>query len=210
MLNNFLDRNKTPYLIHGRFCGPGNDVIDQIQRGITPLTELDSHCKQHDLAYHRFKDIPSRHAADKILASQAWQRVLAPDSSLKERLAALAISGVMRGKVTVGAGLKKRKRIHRKRPVVKGGFLPALIAAALAGGASLAQIYKSVSDVQKGKNELLETQRHNMALEANRSIAGGGGRGRHLRRRRNTRLRATSRKTPSSGKGLIMKQFRKR
>ena len=58
-----------------------------------------SACREHDIAYSKNRDnLQGKHTADKILAKQAFQRVLAPDASIGEKAAAFAVSNIITAK----------------------------------------------------------------------------------------------------------------
>jgi len=72
---------------------------------------LDEACKQHDISYsHNRDNLDARHAADRILAQRAWERVIAKDASLGERAAAWAVTNAMKVKTKLGMGSKKKIR----------------------------------------------------------------------------------------------------
>lgn len=61
--------------------------------------------------------------ADKILAKKAWSRFRAKDSSIGEKAAALAVSGLMKSKTRLGMGFKtKRKKTASKKKLKKKIF----------------------------------------------------------------------------------------
>lgn len=66
---------------------------------------MDRACKEHDIAYSKFKNVSERNIADKILAEKAWDRFKSSDASASERAAAIAISSIMNAKSSVGMGL---------------------------------------------------------------------------------------------------------
>lgn len=189
LINKFID--KLPIELHlpsYNFCGPGTKLNKRIERGDEGINPLDSFCKEHDFFYLQNKDIKSRNIADNLLANQAWSRVKSSDSTLGEKLSALIVAGIMKGKSKLGMGLLKNKKVKRKkigkgvtkRPIFKkpkkriikipkyGGFLPLLFPilgalGALAGGAS--GIAKAVIDSKDSKKKLLEEERHNKVME---------------------------------------------
>lgn len=230
LINYFINRNRTPLLVHGNFCGPGNDVISQMKRGVQPVSTLDSYCKEHDLAYVNYQDLEDRHKSDRILASKALSRFKDTTSTFKERLASLAVATAMRGKLALGAGLKtlknkscpKKKGRRRKksgnvaknpkRKRVNGGFLPALVPilaglSAIGGiGTGVSQIIKNVKDVKRGDLELEELKRHNLTMEKS-------GRG-HLTRSKTTSTPRKQnaigkKKAKKRGKGFILHQYKR-
>lgn len=99
-----------------QYCGPGTHLKKRLERGDPGINPLDKACREHDIAYNQYKDLKDRHRADKVLASRAWQRVTAKDSSIGERLASLAVAKLMKSKVQFGLGLKKRKMKTKKFP----------------------------------------------------------------------------------------------
>ena len=231
LINQFINRNKTPMIVHGNFCGPGNDVISQIATGVRPVTDLDSYCKDHDLAYVNYPDLEERHKADRILAKKALSRFKNKEATLKERLAGLVVGAAMKGKLALGAGLKcskkscsknvtKRKttgKRSRRGRSVRGGFLPALVPilaglSAIGGiGSGVSQMIKNVKDVRRGDLELEEMKRHNMAMER----SGSGHRTRSSTTLKNHRaggkrkMRKTTTKTRKLGKGFIIHQYKR-
>ena len=129
-------------------------------------------CREHDIAYSRSNDIFDRHAADRILADRARERITARDSTFGERAAATAIWAAMRAKTKLGMGMKRRRNTGRRRkkrilPVAKRGgllpFLPMLGAlGSLIGGA--AGVAKAVNDGKAARRQLEELQRHNRTM----------------------------------------------
>jgi len=68
-------------------------------------------CKQHDISYSQKRDnLDARHAAGRILAQRAWERVIAKDASLGEKAAAWEVTNAMKAKTKLGKGLKKKIR----------------------------------------------------------------------------------------------------
>lgn len=115
LLNTAL--NKLPIELHlpggYRFCGPGTRLKERLARNERGLNPLDDACKEHDIAYAQYpNDLQQRHAADRILAAKAWDRVK-HSPSFRERLAALSVAGVMKAKTKLGMGLKRQQRRRR-------------------------------------------------------------------------------------------------
>lgn len=114
--------NKLPVELHipgYQYCGPGTHLSKRLARGDPGINPLDAACKEHDIAYSRYDNLKERHEADKILKEKAWQRVQ-KSSSLKERLAALAVVGAMKAKTKLGMGITKRKeRVQRGKGIKK-------------------------------------------------------------------------------------------
>lgn len=131
--------NNLPFEAHINkysYCGPGTKLEKRLARGDKGINELDKFCKDHDIQYSQNADnLKARREADLILAEKAWQRVIAKDSKLGEKLAALGVTGAMRLKRKLGLGLKMKKKGG-------AGLLP-LIANVASGAISLAKALKS-------------------------------------------------------------------
>lgn len=178
--------NALPFELHipgYQFCGPGTRLAKRLARGDRGVNPLDSACREHDVAYSRSDVLADRHAADRALAEEARQRIVARDSSLRERAAAAAVWAAMKAKTRLGMGLKRgarkrkkttatttttRKRRRRLLPAAKrGGILPILpmlgALGALIGGAS--GVAKAVNANKAAREQLEEMRRHNRALE---------------------------------------------
>lgn len=102
-----------------QFCGPGTKLKERLKRGDKGINQLDKYCREHDIAYSQKKDLKERHKADELLASKAWERVKAKDSSIGERLTSLAIAGMMKAKVKLGLGKKKSFSTYVKQIMSK-------------------------------------------------------------------------------------------
>lgn len=181
--------NKLPIELHipgYRFCGPGTKLKERLSKGQKGINLLDEGCKEHDIAYSLFKDLPRRHQADLKLIEKASERIHSPDSKLNEKLSAWLINKIMKTKVKLGLGHKNMKSQKKKNTVKKlkpkkqsrkgriiqtpkiGGMLPLIFAGlsalgALAGGS--AAIAKAVTDERNNRKQLEENIRHNKALE---------------------------------------------
>lgn len=102
--------NKLPFELHlpgYSYCGPGTKLAERLARGDQPKNKLDSYCKDHDIAYSKYKDLERRHQADKILENKAWERMKAKDSSLGEKSASWLVTSTMKAKRKLGMGVKK-------------------------------------------------------------------------------------------------------
>lgn len=110
--------NRLPFEVHipsYQYCGPGTNLKKRLKRNDPGINELDRACKQHDIAYSQTTDVAERNRADNILAGKAWKRFKSRDAGLGERAAALGVSGIMKAKSTMGAGMKiKRKKTNKK------------------------------------------------------------------------------------------------
>ncbi|XP_060854405.1 uncharacterized protein LOC132932178 [Rhopalosiphum padi] len=80
------------------FCGPGTDFLERIARGQLGINKLDEACRLHDSVYTNSTDFKLRMEADMKLETQAWERVIAKDSSYKEKIAAWMVTNVMKVK----------------------------------------------------------------------------------------------------------------
>jgi len=172
LLNNVI--NALPFELHipgYQFCGPGTHLEKRLARGDQGINPLDVACREHDIAYSHSNDLAERHVADKILAEKARKRIIARNSTLRERAAAAAVWAAMKAKTKIGMGMKTKvtkKKTKRVLPTAKrGGILPILpmlgALGSLIGGA--ASVAKAVSDSKAARRQLEELQRHNRAME---------------------------------------------
>jgi hypothetical protein len=93
--------------LHGyNFCGPFTKLDKRLERGNEPVNKLDAGCKEHDIFYRDHKDTKERHIADKELENIASERMHASDASIREKVDAALVTGVMRAKRFLGAGVK--------------------------------------------------------------------------------------------------------
>lgn len=118
--------NKLPFEAHipsYQYCGPGTKLQKRLQRNDPGINELDKACKEHDIAYSKTTDVAERNRADNILASKAWGRVKSRDASFGERAAALGVSGIMKAKSAMGAGLKTGRKRQRNSNTTAGSGL---------------------------------------------------------------------------------------
>lgn len=116
LVNNLI--NKLPVELHlpgYQYCGPGTKLRERLARGDLGINSLDKACKEHDIAYSIHKNTSDRHIADRILEEKAWQRVKSRDSSLSERANALFVTNIMKAKVKLGMGLKKKRKLVVKK-----------------------------------------------------------------------------------------------
>lgn len=168
----------------------------RLKNNIQPKNPLDSACLTHDIQYHNFKDLKSRHKADKELFSAAKKRIFAADSSLGERASALTVAPLIGLKQKIGMGARRstRKKRCRKLPLAtrRGGFLQYVAPIAAAAGAA-ASLYKAHKDSKQNKKLADEKVRHNLEME---KIASQG---------KGLRLKPYKR-----GKGLKKKRRRRR
>lgn len=103
--------SKLPFEFHlpgYQYCGPGTKLQERLARGDPGINPLDGACKEHDIAYSKYKNIEDRHIADRILAERAWQRVKSSDASFNERINAWLVTNAMKTKLKFGMGLKTK------------------------------------------------------------------------------------------------------
>jgi len=114
VLNRAIDLLPAEIHVPGyQYCGPGTDLQTRLSRGDPGINQLDRACKEHDIAYAKYKDSQNRARADRILAERAWERVKASDSNLAEKATAWAVTNIMKAKAKLGAG-KKRQQVKKK------------------------------------------------------------------------------------------------
>ncbi|XP_044736987.1 uncharacterized protein LOC123298951 [Chrysoperla carnea] len=119
--------NSLPFELHVpgyQFCGPGTDLKTRLARGDQGINKLDSACKNHDIAYSKYKDLNNRHKADLELADKAWSRVKSTDAGFGERAAAWAVTNAMKAKVKLGMGYVDRSQKKKKKQVKKQRKIP--------------------------------------------------------------------------------------
>lgn len=163
--------NALPFELHipgYQFCGPGTHLKKRLLLGQKGINQLDSACREHDIAYSNSKAIEERHKADKSLASTAKEIATAKDTKLGQRIAAAATWGLMNAKRKMGMGMNKKKNRKRKIRIAKrGGFIPLLpllgVLGSLAGGA--ANIASAINRSKAQQKQLEELKRHNASLE---------------------------------------------
>lgn len=91
------------------FCGPNTKLEKRLARGDKGINPLDDACLEHDKVYASTSDPAVIDKADKVLGLKAWQRFKSKETPLKEKLAAMAVTGAMKIKRKVGGVVKKRK-----------------------------------------------------------------------------------------------------
>lgn len=110
--------NNLPFELHipgYQFCGPGTKLQRRLEKGQTGINPLDSACRKHDIAYSKNREnVEERNIADTNLAEEAWQRVIAKDSTFGEKAAALAITNIMKTKSKLGMGIRRRNKLSKK------------------------------------------------------------------------------------------------
>ena len=171
------------HLKNHQFCGPGTRFQERHNLGQRGISALDNLCYYHDRTYHTTKDEDLRYNADKQLEWKAWDIAKDKNRPFSERAAAWLTTNAMKlktiGKRAQGSGLKKRpsrkkkksKKGGKRKPTIKGGFLPLLLAAlpyltalgSLAG--SGAAVAKTVIDAKRSQEDLNELRRHNKKME---------------------------------------------
>ena len=106
IINNLLNSGKLPelHLPGHQFTGPGTKLKERLLRGDKPINKLDAAAREHDMMYNIFKDTKERHVFDKKLQDQASAILKDPQSTIKERLEAGLVSGIMLGKRKLGMG----------------------------------------------------------------------------------------------------------
>lgn len=113
--------NKIPVEMHVpgyQYCGPGTKLEKRLARGDPGINPLDQACKRHDITYSKYNRGPERYEADKLLAKQAWNRVVSKDASLQERATALAVTAAMKSKMglsKIGGKLIKSVKSKKKK-----------------------------------------------------------------------------------------------
>lgn len=116
ILNNTID--KLPFEMHlpgYQFCGPGTKLKERLNAGQKGINELDQACRIHDIAYDNSANLKNREIADNLLTEKAWKRAKSKNASFGEKLAALTVTGLMKTKSAIGAGMQTRKKIKKTK-----------------------------------------------------------------------------------------------
>lgn len=72
--------------------------MERVALGHVGVNKLDDACRSHDAVYTNSTDLKMRMEADLILETLAWERVIAKDSTYKEKIAAWMVTNVMKMK----------------------------------------------------------------------------------------------------------------
>ena len=107
VVNNILNSGMLPelHLPGHKYAGPGTRLKERMLRDDVPKNELDAAAKEHDMAYAIFKETKDRHVFDKRLQNKAFSIAKSGQHSLKDRLEAGLVGGVMLGKRKLGLGI---------------------------------------------------------------------------------------------------------
>ena len=101
--------NNLPFELHApgfNYLGPGTKLEERFAKGVKPSNPTNEAAMHHDIFYSQHKHVKERHKADEMLENKAWERVFAPDASLKERAVAYMTTNAMKIKRHLGLGLK--------------------------------------------------------------------------------------------------------
>jgi len=106
IVNDLLNSGKLPemHLPGHSFTGPGTKLKKRLLKGDKPVNKLDEKAMFHDMAYSIFKDKNQRHIFDKKLQDEAAEIARDPTSTMKEKMEAGLVSGIMLGKRKLGLG----------------------------------------------------------------------------------------------------------
>ena len=88
------------------YAGPFTKLETRLKRGDKPINKLDEAAMHHDVAYHNYKDKPTRWKHDKVLQDKAYNIMLDPNTNVKNKIEAGLVAGTMYGKRKLGLGQK--------------------------------------------------------------------------------------------------------
>ena len=88
------------------YCGPFTKLDKRLKQGYKGVNSLDESCKQHDIAYAKFKSTKERNLHDDILALEAAKIANDPSKPAYERKDARLVGTIMSGKSRFGMGMK--------------------------------------------------------------------------------------------------------
>ncbi|KAL4105036.1 hypothetical protein QTP88_020311 [Uroleucon formosanum] len=99
--------NSLPIELHlpgYQYCGSGTNLKKRLALGQPGINDLDSACREHDIAYDKSNSLSERSVADSILEERAWSRVGAKDADYSEKAAAWLVTTGMKAKHKIGDG----------------------------------------------------------------------------------------------------------
>jgi len=146
--------SKIPAELHIRgynFCGPNTKLEKRLARGDKGINPLDEACLEHDKIYASTSNKETISEADKVLSEKAWQRFKNKETPLKEKLAAMIVTGAMKAKRKVG-GSKTSTKINR-------------------GGATLAKTIREARKAVRSSNSKNIKEVSKLALKAAKRVA---------------------------------------
>ena len=91
------------------FCGPGTKLDKRLSEGYKGVNSLDEACRNHDIAYSKYKKTKDRNRADDILAQEASKIALDESKAEYERKDARLVTGIMGAKSRFGMGILEAK-----------------------------------------------------------------------------------------------------
>ena len=93
------------------FCGPGTKLDKRLSEGYTGVNSLDKACRNHDIAYSKYKKTKDRNRADDILAQESSKIALDENKAEYERKDARLVTGIMGAKSRFGMGMATLKNL---------------------------------------------------------------------------------------------------
>ena len=93
------------------FCGPGTKLDKRLSEGYKGVNSLDEACRNHDIAYSKYKKTKDRNRADDILAQEASKIALDESKAEYERRDARLVTGIMGTKSRFGMGMAAPKDV---------------------------------------------------------------------------------------------------
>ena len=92
-----------------QYCGPGDKLTKRLVRSDPGINRLNKACKEHDIVYsHNIENITARNTANKVLAENAWNLVLARDVKICKKAAAGAVTNAMKMSLQVRTSMIER------------------------------------------------------------------------------------------------------
>jgi hypothetical protein len=108
-LTNVLKKIPAELHIPGyNFCGPNTKLEERLARGDKGINPLDEACLEHDKIYASTSNKEVISEADKVLSEKAWERFKNKNTPVKEKLAAMLVTGAMKAKRKVGGNISSR------------------------------------------------------------------------------------------------------
>ena len=109
---------RTPTGKKYNFCGPGTRLQERLSSNDpkyrNPINKLDAICLEHDKAYSKAKNLSDKHKADDIMLKS-----ISEIPYMERPWGTTAVQAMIKGKKTLGLGVKKKKSKNVKGRRVK-------------------------------------------------------------------------------------------
>ena len=104
---------RTPTMKKYNYCGPGTELEKRLASNDPkirePINNLDAICQKHDIAYNEAKSLKDKHKADDVMLYE-----INKISHMKRPWGTTAVQAMIKGKRTLGLGVKKKNVKSRR------------------------------------------------------------------------------------------------